>query len=125
MRSAGQKPEHLRRVGLIRGLPEDTIADHDCRVHSEHQPLACLTGHRTSLTGRVRLHELRGREPAHVRLLVAGRDHLEGKPELFQDGAALRRRGRQEQWPPAHRLRARQICSDGHRRAHQRSGRPG
>ena len=97
-----------------------------CRRRARRPP-AGLARHRPRLAEGVGAHELGRRQAVVVPLLVPRRDHVEGKAELLEDRPPLRRGRGQEQAaaPRSPSLRARQISSDGHCRAHQRSGSPG
>ncbi len=84
------------------------------RVDTERHRIRSL--HRPGLAFRMCANEQDGIGVGWILFDIARRDHLEGNAELLEDGAALRR-GRCEN-ERHHRLRATQISSDGHRRAH-------
>ena len=101
----------LRRVG---GLAEQLAVEQHLGVDAEHRPLAAVD--------RARLAR-RALERARAGHLVeVGRDDLERDAELRQDRAPLRRRRREDERRcrcSAHAiLRATQISSHGHCRAH-------
>ena len=94
-------------------VPEDAPVHNHCRVHAEDGPLAGLGRHGLRLADGMCPHQLHWGKLALVVFLVAGGRDVEGKPELLEDRPSLRR-GRREKKRRGHRLRARQISSDGH-----------
>ena len=121
MSLAGQLLQHRLGLGLIGGLAVDAAAENNLCVDSEDGPLIRDSGDRPSLSLRVPLDLCDGISARQV-LFVLGDDHLERNSELLQDRPPLRRpRGQQERRRRrrAHaRLRARQMSSAGHLRAH-------
>jgi hypothetical protein len=115
--TTAQRAEHSGGLSLVPRLSENRSLDDDGGVHPEDRALSRLTDHGPRLADRMCPHQLRRLEAGVVALLVVRGDDVEGKPELLEDDSALRG-GRRQQDRRGHGLRAIQISSAGHRRAH-------
>ena len=103
------------RIHGVDGLPVDPSSEVHRRVHAERRA-AAVDGAR--LAARVVADERDGIGVGRVVLGVLGRDDLERDPELLENRPALRRRRREDERRHGPGLRATQISSAGHFRAH-------
>ena len=121
VRAARQPLEHPLGLGRVAGLAEGPPVDDDRRVDTEHGALVTQPD-RVRLAARVLAHELHRIGIRRVALLVARSDDGERQPELLENRPPLRRDGcendRRSRRNAHPRLRAFQISSAGHLRAH-------
>ena len=114
-----QPLEHRLGRTSIRRFPERLTVHDDLGVDAEHRALATVD--------RVRLPR-RELDRIASGLLELRRNNLERSPQLLENCPPLRGNGRQDQWRSrrnAHpRLRAFQISSAGHLRAHSAETKP-
>src|SRR5207247_10537459 len=91
VRTAGKRLEHRPRFLRSRRLSVDPSVEHDLGVDAEDRTLAGLARYRSRLPERVLATEVDRLGARALRLDVPRCDHVEGKAQLLEDRAPLRR----------------------------------